>query len=59
MWMAKLALGAVVGAVLGFFLGRAKVCSAQQCQSRGNLAFTMVACALVGAAVAYHLSASP
>ena len=59
MLIAKLALGAVIGGVLGFFMGRAKVCSAAQCQTRGNMMFTIIACAVVGAAVAYHVSAGP
>ena len=59
MLILKLALGAAVGAVLGFVAGRAKVCSSQQCRTRGHMVFTIVACAVAGAAMAYHLSASP
>jgi hypothetical protein len=56
----KLMAGALAGGVLGFFLGKAKSCSARECRSAGgNLAlrvFYVLSMAFFGAAVAWYLA---
>ena len=54
MLIAKVLFGAVVGGVFGFFLGRSKACSTRGCNATVNLVFSILACAVAGAAVAYH-----
>jgi len=49
----KMIAGAAAGAAVGFFVGRAKVCSAKECNVRANLAFSILAGAVFEAAVAY------
>jgi hypothetical protein len=49
----RMVAGAVAGAAVGFLIGRARVCSAQECNVRANLVFSIVAGAVFGAAVMY------
>jgi len=49
----KMLVGAVAGAAVGFLIGRARACSAKECNVRANLAFSIVAGAVFGAAVMY------
>jgi hypothetical protein len=57
MLIPKIIAGAVLGAVAGFLLGRAKTCSSAQCSTRVNLVFAILACAAAGAALAWHFTA--
>lgn len=52
----KVLAGAVIGAALGFLLGRTTLCSAAQCRSRTRMIFSIVGCGIFGAALAWHLS---
>lgn len=49
----KVLLGAAIGAGLGVVLGRARLCSSTRCNVRANMAFSILAGALFGAAVAW------
>lgn len=51
----KLLAGAVIGGALGLLVGRAKVCSASQCNVRANIALSMLGGAVFGAGVAWWL----
>lgn len=52
----RILAGAVIGAALGFLVGRTTLCSAAQCRSRARMIFSIVGCAIFGAALAWHLS---
>jgi|GEM_PF-2674005 len=47
--------GAGAGALVGFGISRARGCSAQACNVRARAAYSIVAGAFFGAAVAYYL----
>ncbi len=51
----KMLGGAMIGAVAGFLLGRARACSAKQCNLRVNMVFSIVGGAVFGAAVAWWI----
>ena len=52
----KLIAGAVLGGLAGLWLSRARVCGAGQCRARPNRLASLVACAALGAAIAYALA---
>lgn len=49
----KVALGAALGAMGGFVIGRAKTCSGESCRVRASLVYSVVAGAIFGAAAMY------
>lgn len=57
MLISKIVAGAVLGGVVGLLLGRAKTCSSEQCHSRVRLLYSILACAVAGAALAWHFTA--
>lgn len=52
---AKIAIGALLGAALGYILGRATTCRSGACSARPARIYTIVAGAFFGAAVGYWL----
>jgi hypothetical protein len=52
--IAKILLGAALGALAGAVLGAARTCSGQACRSRGPRLYYIIAFAFFGAAVAYY-----
>jgi hypothetical protein len=52
----KVLAGGVMGGLLGFLVGRSTICSGAHCRSRGRMIFSIVGCAIFGAALAWHLS---
>lgn len=54
----RILLGATLGAIGGFVLGRARACSGGTCNVKANLAFSIVAGACFGGAVAYAIGTS-
>ena len=50
----KLIAGAVIGGAMGFLMGRARVCTSQQCNVRGRRIFGALAGAVFGAALAWY-----
>jgi len=51
----KLLLGAAAGSVGGWLLGHARSCSTGACRTRPRMAFSIVAGAAFGAAMAWYL----
>ena len=50
----KLIAGAAAGALLGFVLGRSRLCSSKACNVKANMIFSILAGAVFGAAVAWY-----
>ena len=51
----RIFLGAAVGSLLGWFIGRSRLCSAQACRAKANLFYSILAGAVFGAAVAWAI----
>jgi uncharacterized YccA/Bax inhibitor family protein len=55
---ARLAIGAAVGALGGWVIGRARACGSQACNVKASRVYSIVAGAFFGAAVAWYLMRS-
>jgi len=53
----RIIAGAIIGGAFGVLTGRASVCGAERCNAKVNLAASIVAGAVFGAAVAWWLYA--
>lgn len=51
----KILAGAILGGAVGVLIGRARACSGEPCNVRARTAYSIVAGAVFGAAVAYVL----
>ncbi len=56
---ARVAAGGIVGAILGYLLGRARVCSGPHCHARASTVATILGGAIFGAAMGYFLAVRP
>ena len=52
--IAKLLAGVIGGAGFGFVLGRSRVCSSERCGAKAPMVLSIIAGAMLGAAVAWH-----
>ena len=51
-----IAAGAIIGGAVGLLIGRAKACSAQACNVKANVAFSVIGGAFFGGVLAWYLA---
>jgi len=54
--ISKIILASGLGALAGFFAGRARTCSGQVCNVRATMVFSVISGAFLGAVVAWYFT---
>ena len=51
----RIFFGAAAGSLVGWFIGRSRLCSKQACRAKSSLVYSVLAGAVFGAAVAWAI----